>query len=121
ALVGLALARLAHCGERFEQELLERLPVLEPLPELGALRAELVVAERRELGLERGDVVGLLGQALEAPTLAEAENLFEVAELRRHQQTGYRLTRWIPGSPRGRRRAGARGRRTTRAAARAPG
>ena len=62
ALVGLALARLADGGERLEEELLERLAVLEPLPELGRLAAQLVVGERLELGLERRDVRGLLAR-----------------------------------------------------------
>ena len=72
ALVGLALARLADGRERLEEQLLDRLAVLEPLPELGGLAAQLVVAQRLELGLERGDVVGLLGQPFQPPALAEA-------------------------------------------------
>src|SRR5207248_11615181 len=81
ALVGLALARFPDRGERLEEELLECLAVLEPLAELGGLRAELLVAERLELGLERGDVVGLLGQPLEAAAFAQPQDLLEVAEL----------------------------------------
>src|SRR5207253_5654816 len=93
ALFGLALARLAHRGERLEQELLERLAVLEPLPELGGLLAELVVAERLELGLELGDVRRLVGQPLEAAALSHAKDFFEASELLCHleaQGTGYR-------------------------------
>ena len=82
ALAGLALARLAHRGERLEEDVLERLAVLEPLLELGRLRQELGVRERLEVGLERGDVRGLLGEALDAASLAEAEDLLEAAEAR---------------------------------------
>src|SRR5205807_2796398 len=84
ALVRLALARFPDRGERLEEELLECLTVLEPLAELGGLRAELLVAERLELGLERSDVVGLLGQPLEPAAFAEPQDLLEVAELLRH-------------------------------------
>ena len=52
-LVGIAQARLAHRRERLEQQLLERLAVLEPLAELGRLAAQLLVRERLEIGLER--------------------------------------------------------------------
>ena len=57
--------RLADGGERLEEELLERLAVLEALLELRRLRGELGVGERLELGFERADVGGLLGQPLE--------------------------------------------------------
>ncbi len=46
------LEGLAHRGVRVEDELLERLPVLEALPELGGLPAQLVVRQRLELRLE---------------------------------------------------------------------
>jgi hypothetical protein len=81
-LAGFALAGLAHRGERLEEDVLERLAVVEPLLELGCLLPELVVAERLELGLERGDVRGLLREALDAPALADAEDLLEAAEAR---------------------------------------
>ena len=81
-LPGLALARLAHSGERLEEDVLERLAVLEPLLELRGLRVQLGVAQRLEVGLERGDVRRLLGEALDPPTLAEAEHLLEAAEAR---------------------------------------
>ena len=77
ALVGLAQARLADGGERLEEEVVELLAVREPLPELGRLRAQLVVGERPELGLERGDVRRLLAEPLHAPALAEAQELLE--------------------------------------------
>ena len=82
ALPGLALARLADGGERLVEDLVERLAVLDPLLELGGLRAELVVRERLEVGLERGDVRGLLGEALEAASLADPQDLLEAAEAR---------------------------------------
>ena len=65
-----ALERLAHGGVGLEDDVLERLAVLESLLELRGLAAELVVRERLELRLERADVRGLLGEALEAPPLA---------------------------------------------------
>ena len=86
ALVGLAHARLADGRVGLEEELLELLAVLEPLPELGGLRAQLGVGERLELGLERRDVGGLLLQPLHAPAFAEAKCLLESAQLRHHPQ-----------------------------------
>ena len=59
-LVRLAQARLAYRRIGLEEQVVEGLAVLEPLPELDRLRAQLVVRERPELGLERGDVGGLL-------------------------------------------------------------
>ena len=44
-LAGLAHARLADGREGLEEELFERLAVLEPLPELDRLAAQLVVRE----------------------------------------------------------------------------
>jgi hypothetical protein len=52
-----------------------------PLLELRRLGAELVVRERLEVGLEVGDVRGLLLQALRAATFAEAQDLLETAEV----------------------------------------
>ena len=60
-----ALERLADGGERLEEELVERLAVLEALAELGRLAGELLVGELLELGLERADVARLLGEPLE--------------------------------------------------------
>ena len=87
ALIGLAEARLAHGRERLEEEVLERLAVLQPLPELGRLGAQLVVGELLEVGLERGDVGRLSGQPLDAPALAGAQDLLEPAEI----LTGHRV------------------------------
>ena len=64
-----------------EEDLLERLAVLDALIELGGLAAQLVVGERLELGLERADVGGLLGEPLESPALADAQDLLERAEV----------------------------------------
>ena len=60
-----------------KRTLLERLAVLDPLLELDRLRGELLVGERLELGLERPDVRGLLGEPLQAAALAEAQDLLE--------------------------------------------
>ena len=60
-----------------EDEVVERLAVLEALPELRGLGAELVRAQVLEVGLDRRDVGGLLAQPLEAPALAEAQRFFE--------------------------------------------
>ena len=90
-LLRLAPARLAHGGEGLEDELVERLAVLVPLLELGRLRAQLVVGERLELRLERRDVRSLLLEPLEAPPLAEAQDLLECsADGRGHVLRAYR-------------------------------
>ena len=81
ALVGGALAGLADGRERLEDELVEALAVLEPLPELRRLALEVGGGQLLEVGLERGDVRGLLLEPLEAAALADAENLLEVADL----------------------------------------
>ena len=84
-LLRLAPARLADGSERLEEQLLERLAVLEPLPELGGRAAELVVGELLEVRLERRDVRGLLLEALDAPAFADAKDLLEAAsDLCRH-------------------------------------
>ncbi len=79
-----ALGGLAHGGERLEDELVEVLAVLEALLELDRLRGELGVREGLEVGLERGDVVGLLGEPLEAAALADAQDLLECAVVLGH-------------------------------------
>ena len=78
----LALARLANGRERLEEDVLERLAVLEPLLELRGLREQLGIAQRLEVGLERGDVRGLLGEALDPPSLTDPQDLLEAAEAR---------------------------------------
>ena len=79
------LERLAHGRIRLEEDLLERLAVLDALLELGGLAAQLVVRERLELGLERADVGRLLGEPLDPPALADAQDLLERAEVLGHR------------------------------------
>ena len=78
--------------------------------------AQLVVGELLELGLERRDVGGLLGEALHAPALAEAKGLLECPSgeasgtgyraLAGHRRQRYRGSEGAsPRPPRGRRRA----------------
>ena len=93
-LLRLPPARLPHGGERLEQQLVERLSVREPLPELDRLGTQLLVGERLEVGLERRDVLGLLLEPLQAPPLAEAKDLLELAEFRRGH-----VTESVPGGP----------------------
>ncbi len=81
ALVGLPQTCFPNRGEGLEEELLERLSVLEPLPELRGLVPELLVGELLELRLDRGDVGRLLGKPLHTAALADAEDLLEGAEL----------------------------------------
>ena len=80
-----ALERLADGGEGLEDELVDRLAVLDPLLELDGLAGELGVAQSLELGLERADVGGLLGEPLDAAALAEAQDFFEGSELLSHR------------------------------------
>src|SRR4051794_17843108 len=70
---------LADGRERLEDELVDRLAVLDPLLELGRLARELGVRETLELGLERADVRRLLGEPLQAAAFAEAQRLLECA------------------------------------------
>src|SRR5918995_295066 len=67
-----------------EEELLERLSALQALLELPGLAGERLVGELLELGLERPDVGGLIGQPLEAPSFAEAEDLLEGTQVLGH-------------------------------------
>ena len=59
-------AGLAHDGERLDQQVVERLAVVEPLAELAGLGPEGVVGQRLHLGLELADVGH---QRLERPHL----------------------------------------------------
>ena len=81
ALTRGALTGLADGRERLEDELVEGLAVLEPLPELGRLALEVGGGQLLEVGLERRDVRGLLLQPLEPAALADAQDLLEVADL----------------------------------------
>ena len=69
--------RLADGRVGLEDQVLERLAVLEALLELGGLPAELVVRELLEVGLERPDVRGLLGEPLETASFTETQELLE--------------------------------------------
>ena len=128
ALVGLAHARLADGRVGLEEEVVELLAVVEPLAELGGLRAQLGVGERLELGLERRDVRSLLLHALGAAALAEAEDPVEafgtghgyrVSAAVGAPAVSPRTTAGRPRPPRSRRRSVARASRAR--AARVPG
>ena len=64
-----------------EDELVERLTPVEPLAERDGQILELTVREALVVGLDRGDVVGLLGQPLDAATLPHAEDSIERSEV----------------------------------------
>ena len=95
-----ALECLAHRRVRLEEQVFQRLAVLEALLELRRLGRELLVGERLELRFERADVGRLILESLEATPLPHAENALEPAAdaLGRHRSLGYRLG-W-PFSPR---------------------
>ena len=80
ALLRLAPARLARRRVGLEEELVERLPVLEPLTQPRGRSAQLLVGELLDVRLQRGDVIRLLGEPLHAAAFAEAEYLFELSE-----------------------------------------
>src|SRR5207342_3544682 len=84
-LARLALARLTDARECVEEHVLERFAVLVALPKLGGLAAEVVVGELFELGLERGDVGGLIGQRPQPTTFACSEALLERTVALRHE------------------------------------
>ena len=89
------MARFANGRERLEDQVVDRLAVVDPLPELRRLAGELGIGQRLEIGLERGDVVSLVAEALEPPAFAEAKGFFDVRELR-HRGTGYRFVSASP-------------------------
>src|SRR5206468_8483445 len=76
-LIRRALAGLADGREGLEEELVEALAVLEPLPELRRLALELGLRQILELGLEGRDVRRLLPEPLQAASLAGAQELLE--------------------------------------------
>src|SRR6266540_4049139 len=80
----IAPERLADRSVRLEKQLFDRLAVLEPLLELVRLRAQLRVGELLELGLQREDVLGLVRESLQPPAFADAQDLLEIAQGRRH-------------------------------------
>jgi len=74
-----ALERLANGRVRLEDQIFERLAVLQPELELDGLRTELVVRQLLELGLEGAYVRRLLLQALETAPLADAKESLEAS------------------------------------------
>ena len=70
------LGGLAHGCKRLEDELAQVLPVVQALLELRGLAHELGIGQSLEFRLEGRHVCGLLGQALHAPPLAHAKDLF---------------------------------------------
>ncbi len=112
-----ALGGFPDGREGLEDELVEVLPVLEPLPELGGLRRELLVGQRLEVRFERGDVRGLVGQLLEAPALAHAKDALQCTVVLGHQLVRVpKVTVGRSRSPRGGRRAASRVARRRRTA-----
>ena len=71
-----ALERFAHGGNA-SKRISSRLSPSRSLAELDRLRGELLVRERLELRLERADVRRLLGQPLEPPAFADAQDFLE--------------------------------------------
>jgi hypothetical protein len=68
---------LADDGERFGQQIVERLPLLEPQAELGRLAAQLLVGECRDGRLEGVDLGDSRRQALELALVGRAEDFCE--------------------------------------------
>ncbi|MNC88692.1 hypothetical protein D3C83_45350 [compost metagenome] len=63
--------------ERFDQQVVHGFAVHDPLPELGCLVAELFVAERLDLRLERVDVGDERAETLDLPFVLGADDLRE--------------------------------------------
>ena len=72
-----ALAGLADDGKRFDQQVVERFPVGDALPELRRLFAELLVGERLHLRLERADLDDARVEPLELALVLRADDLGE--------------------------------------------
>jgi hypothetical protein len=72
--------RLPNGGVGLEDDLLERLAVLDALPELDGLAGKLLVGKLLEVGLELADVHRLLLEALEPTPFAHAKDSLELAE-----------------------------------------
>ncbi|MNT47694.1 hypothetical protein D3C72_1844290 [compost metagenome] len=70
-----ALAGLAHGGEGFGQQVVERLALGDAVLEFLRLGAQRVVAELFEFGFERIDARHRLAILLEEPVVATAEDL----------------------------------------------
>ena len=73
-----ALGGLADHGERFVKHRIQRLAVSDPLLELSRLGAQVVVAERRVLRLERVDLGDAPQHLLDLAVIAGAENFPQV-------------------------------------------
>src|SRR5581483_6237215 len=82
--------RLPDDGERLGQQVVEILPVLEALAELGGLGDELIVGEGLDLRLEGRDLGDDSLQRLDLPTFAQVEDLVESS----HRESS------LPTSPR---------------------
>ena len=77
ALADGAPGALADDGERLDQQVVERLPVVEPLTELTRLGLQRVVGELLDLRLERVDVGNESGEGLDLAPFAGAQQLVE--------------------------------------------
>ncbi len=115
-----SLRRLADGREGLEDELVELLPVLEPLLELGGLPDELRVRERLEVGLERRHVVRLLGELLEPPAFADAQEFLECSVVRHQLSRVAEAREGLCRSPRGACRGASPARSTRRSGRRRP-
>ncbi|MNF33723.1 hypothetical protein D3C84_145450 [compost metagenome] len=69
--------RLAHRGERFRQQLLQGLTLLQALTVLGGLRLQLAIGQCLELRLHRIDLFYNFAQSLERSVVPAADNLGE--------------------------------------------
>ena len=88
ALVRLAEAGLANGGEGLEEQLLERLAVLEPLPELDGLVAQLARRRARwNSGSSEVMYAACSASRFMRRPSPNAEDLLEGAELGRHRET----------------------------------
>jgi hypothetical protein len=82
ALAERTLRRLADSCVRLEEQILQRLAIVETLAELGRLGRKVCVRQALEVRLERADVLSLRPHALEATAFADAKDLLEASEIR---------------------------------------
>ena len=68
---------LTYGGERFRQQLLKRLALLQALTVLGGLRLQLAIGQGLELRLHRIDLFNNFAQSLERSVVPAADNLGE--------------------------------------------
>jgi len=71
------LGGLAHRGKGFRQHLLQRLTLLQPLPELNRLGLQLVIGKRFEALFQRVDLLDDFPQALQLALVFTSQNLFK--------------------------------------------